>query len=125
MVCAIFAILIVGSILEYNFVNTSFDVMVSDLETYQIMLENSQENISTTQNIDYLQNLHNKFHEKEKLLKVFIWHTGLKDVEISISRIKIYVEENDYTEAMTETNALIDYCKHYSLDFQFTIENIF
>jgi hypothetical protein len=88
------------------------------------MLEATEDNINTTQNVDYLEVLHTDFHKQEKVLKSLIWHTGLKDVEIGISRILSYVQENDYTEAITETNALIDYCEHYSLDFAITPENI-
>ena len=124
IILSILSLLIFGSIWEGHFVNQSFDEMVNDLNVFKTMLENSSDNISTMRNIDYLEELHEEFHQKERLLKIFIWHTGLKDIEISISRIKIYVQENDYTEAMTETNALIDYCEHYSLDFDVSAENV-
>lgn len=124
IIIAILAVLIAGSILEDRFVNKAFDEMVSDLNTYVIMLNESESDISTKENVDYLENLHKDFHEKEKLLKILIWHTGLKDIEVSISRIKSYVVENDFTEAITETKALIDYCEHYSLDFDISAENV-
>lgn len=125
IIVSIIVSLIVGCCLESKFVNGAFDEMTQDLAVYQQMLEATEENINIEQNVEYLENLHNKFHQKEKVLKSLIWHTGLKDVEVSISRILTYTEENDYTEALTETNALLDYCKHYSQDFSISLENIF
>lgn len=125
IILTIIAGLVVGCYFESKFVNNTFKQMNSDLVVYQQMLDATQENINTEQNITYIENLHSQFRQKEKTLKALIWHTGLKDVEVSISRIKTYTEENDYTEALTETNALLDYCEHYSQDFKLSLENIF
>ena len=124
IIISLAVVLIFGCIWESNFVNTSFDKLVKNLETYQVMLDESGENVDSEANIGYMENLHDEFHETEKVLKALIWHTGLKDIEVSMSRIIEYVQENNRTEAMVETNALIDYCKHYSLDFSVTMENI-
>lgn len=88
------------------------------------MLKNSGEDIDNQENIDFIDNLHDEFHKLERALKMLIWHTGLKDVEVGMSRILTYVEENNKTEALVETNALIDYCEHYSLDFKISGENV-
>lgn len=90
----------------------------------QAMINQSGDNINTIENIEYMDNLHDEFHKAERGLKSIIWHTGLKDVEVSVSRVITYIKENDKTEALTELNALIDYCEHYKLDFSVTIENI-
>ena len=125
VIIVIIGLLVVGCIVEGNYVNSTFDQMTKSLEKYQTMLENTDENIDIAENIDYLEFLHADFHEKEKVLKALIWHTGLKDVEVGLSRIITYTKEKDYTEAMAETKALTDYCKHYSLDFKITPENVF
>lgn len=118
------ALLISGCILEGKYVNQAFDEIVDDLYTYQAMLKNSGEDIDNQENIDFIDNLHDEFHKLERALKMLIWHTGLKDVEVGMSRILTYVEENNKTEALVETNALIDYCEHYSLDFKISGENV-
>lgn len=118
------ALLISGCILEGKYVNQAFDEIVNDLYTYQAMLKNSGEDIDNQENIDFIDNLHDEFHKLERALKMLIWHTGLKDVEVGMSRILTYVEENNKTEALVETNALIDYCEHYSLDFKISGENV-
>lgn len=116
--------LVVSCILETNFINQTFDDLIAKLYMGQAMINQSGDNINTIENIEYMDNLHDEFHKAERGLKSIIWHTGLKDVEVSVSRVITYIKENDKTEALTELNALIDYCEHYKLDFSVTIENI-
>lgn len=125
VVVTIIAALVIGCIIEYNFVNKTFDNMTSRFETVKTMLSQNQEHIDTAQILDYLEDLHDDFHKKEKVLKSLIWHTGLKDVEIGISRIISYAQNNEYVEAVAEANGLIDYCKHYGQDFKISWDNIF
>ena len=125
LIIFISGLVVASCVLEHKFVNKTFDDMVDSLYTFKFMLESSESNIDTKENIDFLENLHSTFHEDEKILRMLIWHTGLKDIETSISRVIAYVQENDYTEAFTELSALIDYCNHYSLDFSISVENIF
>lgn len=121
----IFALLVVGCTLEYRYVNGSFDKLYAQLQEYKPMLEESEENIATDENIQKIEAIHKKWHKKVDILKTLIWHTGLKDIEIGLSRILTYTQENDYTEAMTELDALIDYVKHYSDDFELNYSNFF
>lgn len=125
IVFSILALLIVGCIVEHKFINATFDDMTNNFEILQQKLDQNKEAIDSAEILDYLENLHDQFHQKEKVLKALIWHTGLKDVEIGISRIITYAENNDYVEAMAETNSLLDYCSHYGQDFKITLENIF
>lgn len=124
IISLIFALLIVGCSLEYTFVNGSFDNLVTMLSDYKPMLDEDKEHIDTEQNISYIENTHKKWHKKVSVLKALIWHTGIKDIEIGLARIKTYTEENDYTEALTELEALIDYVHHYSDDFDLSLGNL-
>ena len=117
--------LIVGCILESTYVNNSFDNLIERLETFQIKLDKNKENIDLDDNIFESKQIHNEWHERVDLLKCLIWHTGIKDIEVGLARISIYIEENDYTEASAEISSLVDYLKHYSSDFDISWENIF
>ncbi|MBQ8468563.1 MAG: DUF4363 family protein [Clostridia bacterium] len=125
IVVSILAALIVGCVIEHNYVNNTFDTMTQNLQVLKVSLEQNKDNIDLPEIEEYLKFLHEDFHQKEKVLKALIWHTGLKDVEVGISRIIAYAENNNFVEAMVETNSLIDYCSHYSQDFKITLENIF
>ena len=125
MIIAIMWILTAGCILENRFVNNAFDFLEYRLENYVYMLDEDQEHIDTQENIDYMKDLHEKWNKKNKILKSLIWHTGMKDIEIGLARISTYTEDNNYVEAETELDALIDYIQHYSKDFALTWENFF
>lgn len=118
-------VLVVGCVLESNYVNNSFDNLIERLEQFQVKLDNNREHIDLESLIYESEEIHNDWHTKVDLLKCLIWHTGIKDIEVGLARISIYIEENDYTEASAEISSLVDYLKHYSSDFDISWENIF
>ena len=122
---SLIVILIVGCILESTYVNNSFDDLIIKLENFQIKLDKNKESINLEDNIFESKQIHNEWHKRVDLLKCLIWHTGIKDIEVGLARISIYIEENDYTEASAEISSLVDYLKHYSSDFDISWENIF
>lgn len=124
MIC-LTLVLIFGCIVESIYVNGAFDKLVNELEMIQIELTENQEKIDSEYFIKKSNNIHMRWHKKVKVLKCLIWHTGIKDVEVGLARISVYISENDYTEASAEIFALIDYLGHYSDDFSISWENIF
>ena len=124
MIC-LSIVLVVGCIAESDYVNQSFDWLINSLETIQIELTENKEKIDDEKYIGAIYNLHNKWHEKVKILKCLIWHTNIKDVEVGLARISVYIEENNYTEAYAEIASLIDFSAHYLDDFRISSENIF
>ena len=118
-------ILIVGCIIESIYVNRTFNWLINSLETIQIEITENKEHCDTDELIHKTYDLHDKWHKKTKILKCIIWHTGIKDVEIGLARIAVYIQENDFTEAYAEIASLIDYCAHYLDDFCISTENIF
>lgn len=121
----IIAVLIVGCVLESNYVNNAFIFLEDKLKSYKSTIEaTSEENLDSEENLETISNLHDEWHGKVKGLKCLIWHSGVKDVEVGLSRIQTYTKENDKTETLAELNSLIDYLQHYSEDFTITIENI-
>ena len=118
-------ILVVGCVLESIYVNRSFDWLINNLESIQIELKENKEFIDSEKFINDVYKLHNDWTEKVKTLKCLIWHTNIKDIEIGLARIAVYVEENNFTEAYAEIAALIDFSAHYLDDFRVSVENIF
>lgn len=116
--------LILGCIFESRYINRSFDWLINSLEVLQIELTENKEKIDTDELISKAYSIHENWHKKVKVLKCLIWHTWVKDIEIGLARIAVYVEENDYTEVYAELASLIDYCAHYSDDFRVSKENI-
>ncbi len=125
IILSIITILIVGCIIESNYINNSFLFLEGKLKEYKSVIETTEESlIDSEENILFVQNLHEEWHGKLKVLKSLIWHSGLKDIEISLSRIESYVKESEKTETLAELSGIIDYLEHYSEDFTISLENI-
>ena len=121
----IIIILLVSCILESQYINNSFKFLENELSGYKKTIESTQEaEIGSYDNVIFVENLHEEWHKKMVGLKSLIWHSGIKDIEVGLSRIATYVKEEEKTEALAEINALIDYLDHYSEDFIISIENI-
>lgn len=117
--------LIVGCIFENRYINNSFNWLINSLETFQIEITENKDKIDTEELVSKAYKIHEDWHEKLKVLKCLIWHTWVKDIELSLAKIAVYTEENDYTESYAELASLIDYCAHYSDDFKVSYENVF
>ena len=118
-------VLFLGCYFESKYVNESFDWLINSLETVQVELTENKNKIDTEKFINSTYELHNQWHKKVKILKCLIWHTNIKDIEVGLARIAVYVEENNYTEAYAEIASLIDYSAHCLDDFRISTENIF
>ena len=123
-VVTLFIFIIAFGVFESAYISHTFTFLENQLKIVSAMLEKDDENIDTEENITHLKDLHTEWQKKTKVLKFFVWHTGIKDVEVGLSRITSYTEENNYTEAYVELNNLIDYSKHYKEDYRFSIQNI-
>ena len=88
------------------------------------MLTEDDGAIDNQENINFLKDIENNWDKQIKGLKSVIWHTGLKEIEIGLSRVITYTEENNFTEAMTELNAILDYLETYADEFKFSLENL-
>ena len=120
----IIVILSCGCVMESKFLNKSFSSLINSLETLQIDLAESKDDIDDEKFIKQAHSVHEEWHKNLKVLKCLIWHAWVKDIEIGLARIAVYVSENNYTEAYAEIAALIDYASHYIKDFKISLENV-
>ena len=116
--------LILGCLLEKKYINDSLNWLINSLETLQIEVRENKDKLDTEELISECYVIHNTWHNRVKTLKCLIWHTGIKDMEVGLARIAVYVEGNDYNEVYAEIASLIDYCAHYLDDFRVSVENV-
>ena len=122
---SLLVLLVAGCVVETIYVNNSFNWLINSLESLQIEITENKDNCDQEKIIARSYKIHNDWDDKTKNLKCLIWHSGIKDIEIGMARICVYVDENNYTEAYAEIASLIDYCGHYIDDFTISAENIF
>ena len=120
----IILLLVAGCIVETTYVEGSFHSFEKRLNQAKVMLKEDDGAIDNEENISFLKDLENDWDKNILGLKSVIWHTGLKEIEIGLSRVITYTEENNFTEAMTELNAILDYLDSYTSDFHLSIENL-
>ena len=124
VIISIMLLLITGCIIENTYISSSFDKFHKKLETAKTMLEEDDGAIDNEENIKFLRSIETEWDKNIMGLKSVIWHTGLKEIEIGLSRVITYTEENNFTEAMTELNAILDYLDTYSREFGLSLENL-
>ncbi len=123
-ICSFIVLIVSFGFFESKYILNSFDELSDKLVIIEQQLALTPDSINTEENISDLKGLHEHWQTHTQILKFFVWHTGIKDVEVGLSRITSYTEMNNYEEAYTELNNLIDYCNHYSEDYRFSIQNI-
>ena len=120
----IFALIVGICVWENLYISSSFKFLEDGLFKIETNIKQDEENINSQENILLIKNLHEEWRAKTNVLKTIVWHTGMKEVEINLSRILSYTEQNNFSEAMVEINALKDFCRHYADDFTITLENV-
>lgn len=123
-VMIVIIVLIVGlCVFESVYIQNSFSYLYGELVKFEDKISPDKD-IDLEENISTIKMLHSNWQKRSDNLKMIVWHTGMKEVEINLSRIQSYVMMNDFAEAIVELNALKDFCLHYKDDFTITIENI-
>ena len=124
VIVSIMILLIAGCIVENTYISDSFKSFHKRLETAKVMLKEDDGAIDNEENINFLESIETDWDKNIIGLKSVIWHTGLKEIEIGLSRVITYTEENNFTEAITELNAILDYLDTYSGEFRLSLENL-
>jgi hypothetical protein len=117
-------LLVVGGIAETTYTQNTIKWLINSMEMLEIGLMECDKDVNSKELINEIYYIDNEWNRKVKILKCLAWHSGVKDIEIGLARIGIYVKENDKTEALAETESLIDYSSHCLKDFKITLENI-
>ncbi|MCR5553558.1 MAG: DUF4363 family protein [bacterium] len=124
-VMIVIILLIVGlCVFESIYIQNSFTYLYGELVKFEEKISEDENNIGSEENVAIIKDLHSSWQRRSDNLKMIVWHTGMKEVEINLSRIQSYVITNNFEEAIVELNALKDFCLHYKDDFIITIENI-
>ena len=116
--------IVLAGFFESHYIVTSFDFLENELYLFAEQMQYDTENIDTEENIVAINQIRKKWQDQTQLLEIFVWHTIIKEIENSLSRITSYVKQNDFKEAYTELNSLIDYSEYYSQDYRFSFQNV-
>ena len=118
------ATIVLTGFFESRYIIDTFNFLEDELYAFAQQMEYDTENIATEENIVAINRIRLHWEDKTQILEIFVWHTIIKEIENSLSRITSYVKQNDFKEAYTELNSLIDYSEYYSQDYRFSFQNV-
>ncbi len=122
IICAIviIAILIINWLLQ-DYTKNSMSFIISELEELKedIMNEDIEKTKTKTEEIK------NEWHEKFKILAVFIEHDELEKVETDLSALEGFIEVEDYKTGINELNKSIFVLEHIADKYDFSLVNVF
>ena len=124
VIVCIAVLLVVGGVCETKYTQKSLCWLIESVEALEVDMKNSKDNIDEQVLIKQAKMIDSEWDNRLDKLKCLVWHSSVKDIETGLARIIVYMEENDFTEAYAESEALIDYAKHYLDDFKITLPNI-
>ena len=123
---SIICIIIILGILGLEFYTQNFTKKCVN-EITQIF-SNIKENIikrDKTRLNEELENISNKWEEKQKKLAYYIEHDELEKVHTAIVKMKSYIENDDYSSAMAELEDGKFVLEHIQEKNAFNLQNIF
>ena len=122
IICAIviIAILIINWLLQ-DYTKNSMSFIISELEELKEDIMN--EDIEKTKT--KMEEIKNEWHEKFKILAVFIEHDELEKVETDLSALEGFIEVEDYKTGINELNKSIFVLEHIADKYDFSLVNVF
>ena len=113
-----FAILILGSAIEYRVVTNSFNEFDNEVKILRQKIENA------TATLDDGVNVQNVWIEKKKTLHVLIPHNEIKEIDLWLSECCGLLETKTFDDALTKLTVVSELIEQIPKTFSFRIENI-
>lgn len=117
-VLVVFAILICGAVYETDFVQRQFNEFSVVLEQLYLKTNNH------TATEDDVLSAQKNWLEKKKYLHVFIPHNEIKEMDLWISEAIILVRDEEWTDAVSKIEVLIDLTEQIPKTFRLSFENV-
>lgn len=117
-VLVVFAILICGAVYETDFVQRQFNEFSVVLEQLYLKTDNH------TATEDDVLSAQKNWLEKKKYLHVFIPHNEIKEMDLWISEAIILVRDEEWTDAVSKIEVLIDLTEQIPKTFRLSFENV-
>ena len=99
----------------------SMSFIISELQ--ELKEEIKQEDVEKTK--AKMEQIKNEWHEKYKILAIFIEHDELEKVETDLSALEGFIEVEDYETGISELNKSIFVLEHIADKYDFSLVNVF
>ena len=122
IICAVVIISIVTTnwFLQ-DYTKTSMTYIISELQE----LKEDIKQKDTEKTKKKMEEIKEKWHEKFKVLAIFIEHNELEKVETDLSALEGFIEVEDYETGISELNKSIFVLEHIADKYDFSLVNVF
>lgn len=122
IICAVVIITIVTiNWFLQDYTKNSMSFIISELQ--ELKEEIKQEDVEKTK--AKMEQIKNEWHEKYKILAIFIEHDELEKVETDLSALEGFIEVGDYNTGISELNKSIFVLEHIADKYDFSLVNVF
>lgn len=106
-------IMIVGGILENNYITTSYETLGQKTTTLQTLINENNENINVETITTAFTDLDTYWRTHEKRLCLFLNHQTLDEVNKELSKMKIDIEYNKTEEVKKSISLILNFVDGY------------
>lgn len=117
-ICALI-ILVAGSVYENHFIQKQFTELKNDLINLYSLVDSQ-----TALKSDVL-SVQKNWLEKKRFLHAFIPHTEIKEIDLWLSESITLVEDEEWHDAISKIEVLIELSEQIPKTFQISFENVF
>ncbi len=122
IICAVVIISIVTlNWFLQDYTKNSMSYIISELQ--ELKEDIKQEDVEKTKT--KMEQIKNEWHEKFKVLAIFIEHDELEKVETDLSALEGFIEVEDYKTGINELNKSIFVLEHIADKYDFSLVNVF
>ena len=122
IICAVVIITIVTiNWFLQDYTKNSMSFIIGELE--ELKEDIMQEDIERVEN--KMKQIKDEWHEKFKILAIFIEHDELEKVETDLSALEGFIEVEDYKTGINELNKSIFVLEHIADKYDFSLVNVF
>ena len=104
-----------------NYTKNSVSYIITELQ--ELKEDIKQKDVEKTEN--KMREIKSKWHEKYKILAIFIEHDELEKVETDLSALEGFIEVEDYETGISELNKSVFVLEHIADKYDFSLVNVF
>ena len=122
VICSVVIISIITiNCLLQNYTKNSMSYIISELQ--ELKEDIKQKDVEKTEN--KMKQIKDHWHDKFKILAIFIEHDELEKVETDLSALEGFIEVEDYITGISELNKSVFVLEHIADKYDFSLVNVF
>lgn len=126
IICIVTIILIlIGNVITQNYTKSSVEETSKSLINLREEISKEENEVNNDIAKDKINKIHEKWDKRHDKLAYYIEHDELEKVETNLTKLRSFIESNEYQDAMSELDDAVFLLRHIEEKNKFNLENIF